>query len=409
MGGDGGGEGRILTMTGRTPARAAAAAALLLCPLLAGSAGARELSGNRTWSGELVVPKGETWTVRPGAAIRFRGGRWIVRGRLVVAGTAREPVRVEGDDAFEGIDFRGEDGSSVAWAVIAGGQRGVQVTNASVRFLATRWEKNGIGLGVEPYAKVRLDNCAFASPSRVGILVKRGGAAEVAGTRFEGAGKAGLYVYGAKDVSVRESRFERNAIGLHAAMAGSRAAVAASLFRENGTGVLAEKMAAPELSGCEISANDVGLRFTRRAEGTVSGSRIAENGEGVVVEHSSYPVFRGNAFRGNRRYAVRLANQSSEWEGELGDTDREFPGAAPFSASPGRRGDFRPGGEGSVPGPPGRKASLSGFVDFRGNDWGEPAGAVTPGGQVPGIHDAENEPTFEYKGKRYRMDRVLLK
>ncbi len=399
------------------PRGAAVAGPVLAALLLAAGAvppapaADREISGSRSYSDEVVVPKGDTWTVRPGTAIRFRGGRWTVRGRLVVRGTTGEPVRIVGDDAFEGLDFRGSEGSVVENAVIAGGARGAQLTGSSAEFRRVRWSRNGVGLDVGQHAKARVAECIFESPSRVGLLVRRGGAAAVEGSRFEGAGKAGIYVFGARDVSVTACAFEKNAVGFQAAMFEARGEIARSVFRGNGTGLLVEKMAAPSVVDCDISGNRQGLRFSRRAEGTVAKSRIAENGDGVVVEVSSYPVFRGNAFRGNRDAAVRLRHQSAQWEEEAGDADRELPGGAggaPFAGASGARGDFRPGGEQSPPGrPPAKAAPRDGTVDFRGNDWG---GTGDPGsGGAPAIHDGTVEPTFEYKGKRYRMDRVLLK
>lgn len=371
------------------------------------------MTGSIMLSGEVVIPKGETWKLLPGTALSFRGGRLIVRGKLIAQGTPEKPVRVTGDGVFEGLTFRGEDGSVLEHAVISGGRRGAQVTNAEVSFRSVRWEGNGIGLDVAQYAKVKVDNCAFLSPTRVGILVKRGGTAEIAGTRFEGAGKAGIYVFGAKDVSVTDCRFENNDVGLLVSMYGAKVTVRGSVFRGNGTGLLAEKMAEPEVAGCEFDGNRTGLRFSRRADGKVSGSRIVGNGDGVLVEYSSYPVFRKNLFGGNREVAVRLRNQSSHWEEERGETDREYaggPGGSPFGGMLGGRSDFAPGGEGTFPGkPPGKKASLTGTVDFRGNDWGESAEEVEKGGNVAAIHDGHDEPTFEYKGESYRMDRVLLR
>jgi hypothetical protein len=376
----------------------------------------KEISGSRSYSGEVMVPQGETWKVLPGAVLTFRGGKWVVRGKLLIEGTASRPVRVVGDDAFEGIDLRGEKGSAFSDVILSGGTRGVQLTNAEAVFRNVRWERNGIGLEVGQYAKAAVDNCAFESPSRVGILVKRGGAAVIAGCRFTGAGKAGVSVYGAKDVTVKECRFESNAVGLQAAMSGAAVSVGGSVFRGNETGILAERMARPKVDGCDVSGNRVGLLFSRRAEGTVSGSRIAENGDGVVVELSSYPVFRGNRFRANRDAAVRLRHQSSQWEEEWGASGRDFPEGAPFGAAPEGRMDFRPGGEMGTPPqaggpgtPPAKKGNLTGTVDFRGNDWGELAAEVEKGGAVAAIHDGRAEPEFEYKGKRYRMDRVLLK
>jgi hypothetical protein len=43
------------------------------------------------------------------------------------------------------------------------------------------------------------------------------------------------------------------------------------------------------------------------------------------------------------------------------------------------------------------------------SDWGESAEEVEKGGNVAAIHDGHDEPTFEYKGESYRMDRVLLR
>jgi parallel beta-helix repeat protein len=255
----------------------------------------------------------------------------------------------------------------------------------------------------------------FEGNGRVGVLVKRGGSAEIAGARFSGAGKAGVYVYGADNVAIRDCGFEKNAVGLQAGMAGARVQVEKSVFRGNGTGILVEKTAQPDVAGCEVSGNGTGLLFRRRAEGTVTGCRIVENGTGVLVEYSSYPVFRGNAFRGNREAEVRLRHQSSEWEEEATEADREEFGArgALFGSGGEPRGDFRPR-EGAGPGsssggPPAKKAGRTGIVDFRGNDWGELQSQVDRGGNVKGIHDGRDEPFFEYKGKKYRMDTVLLK
>lgn len=406
-------------MERRLCAAAAGVAALVLAALPVGGAVAaeREISGNRSFTGEVVIPKGDVWRVAPGAAIRFRGGKLTVRGVLAVRGTSERPVRISGDGAFEGLDIRGADGSVVENAVISGGSRGAQVTNGSAAFRRVRFEKNGIGLDVGQYAKAEVSDCVFDAPGRAGVLVRRGGAAAIAGSRFEGASKAGIYVFGAGDVSATECRFERNAVGVQAAMPGARPAIARCAFRENGTGLLVEKMADPAVSECEFAGNRAGLHFTRRAEGRVSKSRIEGNGDGVLVEFSSYPVFRENVFRGNREAAVRLRNQSSEWEEELGDAEREkVAGGAPFGVPPGGRADFRPEGgsgpgaaAGASPRQAARKAPLGGTVDFRGNDWGTPVRADAEHGTVEGIHDGRDEPTFEYAGKRYRMDRVLLK
>ena len=392
-----------------------AAAAIWLAFLAAGTASGREISGRQDFTGEVVVPKGETWKVLPGALVRFRGGRWLVRGTLVVEGTALRPATIEGDDAFEGVDLRGEAGSRFAGAVLSGGRRGVLLTNASAEFLGVLFRRNAVGIDVGQYARVHIADCTFEGNSRVGLLVKRGGSAEVSATRFSGAGKAGVYVYGADNVAIRDCRFEKNAVGLQAGMAGARAQVSRSVFRGNGTGILAEKTARPAIEGCEVTGNGTGMSFHRRAEGTVKGCRIEENGTGVLVEYSSYPVFRGNAFRGNREAAVRLRHQSAEWEGEATEADREDAGArgAPFGGGDAARGDFRPGsggGAGASPGgPPGKKAMLTETVDFRENDWGELQPQVDRGGNVTGIHDGRDEPFFDDKGRKYRMDTVLLK
>lgn len=399
----------------RRALRTGALLAAFLPVLSASAAPGREISGRHEFSGEVAVPKGETWRVLPGAEVRFRGGKWVVRGRLRIEGTRKEPVRIVGDGAYEGIDIRGEDGTRVENAVLSGGTRGARVTNAGAEFLGVRFERNGIGLDAGQYARVRVEGCAFEGNSRVGLLVKRGGSADVSGSRFSGAGKAGAYVYGADNVLLRECRFERNAAGVHGTMAGARFRVAKSVFRGNGVGILVEKTAEPEVSECEVAGNETGFRFSRRAGGSVTGCRIEGNGTGALVEYSSYPVFRRNAFRGNREGAVRLRHQSSEWEEEATEEDREgFAGrGAPFGGVGEGRGDFRPpgrtGGGTSAAGPPGRKAGLGGTVDFRGNDWGELQPQVDRGENVSGIHDARDEPHFDYKGKRYRMDSVLLK
>lgn len=391
------------------------AQALALAALfVAGPAAAREIAGKHDFSGEVVVPKGETWKVLPGAEVRFRGGRLVVRGGFRVEGTPARPVRIEGDEAFDGIDVRGEGGMRATHAVISGGRRGVRLTGAPAEFRDVRFEESGIGLDVGQYARAAVERCAFGKNGRVGLLVRRGGSADVSESRFSGAGKAGVYVYGADNVSLRGCRFEGNETGLLAGMAGARVRAEKSVFRGNTAGVAAEKMAAPAVSGCEASANRTGFLFSRRAEGTVSGCRIEGNDNGVVVEYSSYPVFRGNVFRGNRRLAVLLRHQSSRWEGEATGADREgFGGTGSFGGGVRSRGDFRP------PGAPGagpsrgndfpRKAGLDGTVDFRGNDWGELADQVARGGNVDGIHDGLDEPFFEDKGKRYPMDTVRLK
>lgn len=392
-----------------------AAATIGLACIVAGTASGREISGRHVFTGEVIVPRGETWKVLPGAQVRFRGGRLLVRGELVVEGTSAQPARITGDEAFEGVDLRGEGSSRFAHAVLSGGRRGVLVTNASAEFRDVRFDRNDAGIDAGQYARVRASGCAFEGNGRVGVLVKRGGAAEISESRFSGAGKAGVYVYGADNVAIRDCRFEKNAVGLLAGMAGARVQVEKSVFRGNGTGILAEKTANPAVAGCDVSENETGLLFRRRAEGTVTGCRIEGNGTGVLVEYSSYPTFRGNTFRGNRDAEVRLRHQSAEWEGEATEADREEIGTrgAPFGGGEESRGDFRPregaGSGSSTGGPPGKKSGLTGIVDFRGNDWGELQSQVDRGGNVTRIHDGRDEPFFEYKGKRYRMDTVLLK
>ncbi len=376
-------------------------------------AGDLTIAGERSFEGEVVIPAGETWTVGPGAAVRFRGGRWIVRGRLSVSGTGERPVRIVGDDAFEGIDIRGSAGTSFEHAVIAGGSRGVRITNATAVFRSVRWERNGVGLDVGQYGKATLEGAFFEAPFRVGLLVRRGGSASAARSRFSRAGKAGVYLSGASGVSLADCAFDNNAAGVHAAMPGGGVSLARCVFRGNGTGIFVEKQAAPRVDDCDFSANRTGLHFTKRAAGRVTKSRIGGNGLGVLVEFSSYPVFRGNAFRGNRDGAVRLSHQSSEWEEERGGGVRETgegEEGATFAAMPGARGDFRPAeGMGAGGGPPAMREIRDGTVDFRGNDWGEASADVERGGPVSAIHDGRIEPVFEDGGKRYRMDRVLLK
>jgi parallel beta-helix repeat protein len=388
---------------------------MLVAFVAADTASAREISGRPAFTGEVIIPKGETWKVLPGAVVRFRGGRLLVRGTLVVEGTALQPATIEGDDAFEGVDLRGEAGSRFARAVVSGGRRGVLLTNASAEFRDVLFRRNAVGIDVGQYARARISGCTFEGNSRAGLLVKRGGSAELSATLFSGAGKAGIYVYGADNVAIRDCRFEKNTVGLQVGMAGARAHVSRSAFRENGTGILAEKTARPSIEGCEVTGNEIGMSFRRRAEGIVKGCRVEGNGTGVLVEYSSYPVFRGNAFRGNREVAVRLRHQSAEWEGEATEADREDAAArgAPFGGGDAARGDFRTGDDGrtgaSPAGPPGKRAGLTGTVDFRENEWGELQPQVDRGGNVAGIHDGRDEPFFEYKGKRYRMDTVLLK
>lgn len=392
----------------------AAVAVMLTAFVAAGAASGREISGRLAFSGDVIVPKGETWKVLPGARVRFQGGRLLVRGVLVVEGTTLQPATLEGDDAFEGVDLRGESGSRFVRAIVSGGRRGILLTNASAEFRDVVFQRNAVGIDVGQYGRARIDGCTFQGNARVGLLVKRGGSAEVSATRFSGAEKAGVYVYGADNVTIRDCRFEKNAVGLQAGMAGARAQVSRSDFRGNGTGILAEKTARPAVEGCEVIGNEIGVLFRRRAEGSVNGCRIEANGAGVIVEYSSYPVFRGNVFRRNREAAVRLRHQSAEWEGEATEADREdVGGRSSFGGGDAARGDFRPGNDGrtatSPAGPPVKRAGLTGTVDFRNNDWGELQPQVDRGGNVEGIHDGRDEPFFDYKGKRYRMDTVLLK
>ena len=308
---------------------AAAAAFFSLTALLSlpAVAGAKEIGGERVFPGETVVPAGETWTVKPGSTLRFRGGKLVVRGTLLVEGSSERPVRIAFDASSDGIDLRGGDRNRIANAVFSGGRRAVTVTGAKVSLRDVRFEKGGVALTVGQYGKAEVRDCSFESPERAGILVNRGGTLDVSGSRFSGARKSGVYLYGAGGASVRNCRFERNEVGLQLSMYGASATVSECVFSGNGTGILAERMAAPAVSRCEATGNRTGFRFSRRAEGSVEGCRIEENGDGVLVEYSSYPVFRRNRFRRNRDYAARLSFQSSQWEGEAGEGDRDAPAA----------------------------------------------------------------------------------
>lgn len=127
---------------------------------------------------DVLVPKGCTLTIREGVTVlNYKNSSIIVRGTLLVQGTRQAPVRFLGTRQESQYDNQPDQwyaigildssqGSSIDWAIIKNGTRGLQV--------GTLFDKQQPFGANYPKASCRISNSIIANMSEAGIMSFRG-------------------------------------------------------------------------------------------------------------------------------------------------------------------------------------------------------------------------------------------
>jgi len=216
-------------------------------------------------SGVVTVGGGATLTVEAGAEVVFdQGATLFVDGRLVVDGTAADPVQIESRNcgtSQERIVLRGSGaGSRLSHCVISGMAQGPPAA---------------AGITVDG-PSLLIEDASFEIPSgSIGIEVRGNGSADIASSRFRGGSTA--VVCGPGEASLEGCELRETAGPAVRAQDGGRLRLATCLLRNNATAVLATAGGSAELEHLTIYGAGIGLDLREAVPGAGSGSLTAHS------------------------------------------------------------------------------------------------------------------------------------
>lgn len=226
----------------------------------------RILSGTEFISkGNLTIQAGAELIIEPGVTIKLDPGKSIIaNGALTAIGTQSDPIRVErnGSSAWKRISVNGN--SDIRWAVIDGGQTGLEVSGSDNQIRNSTVENNWYGIWMNNVSETTLSNTMIRDNLYEGLLLY--GSNDLDNSIHENTitnnGNAGFYLFNSELADFHKNVIE-NTSGNGISIMGS----SHLFFQEN--------IGAP---------NDAGL------------NRVKNNsGHQIYISHSSR-AFLGNSY-----------------------------------------------------------------------------------------------------------------
>ena len=330
---------------------------------------------NTTWSGTLwvagdvTVSSGVVLTVDPGTTILIDKNdgqasgfypdkiEFNIEGSIDVNGTANSPVT-----------FRSFDGQAGDWigfyldATSGGGSFDhVQIKDAEY--------------GVETYVGIQVNNATFTSCAYAGI-VAQDGSSQVTSTTITDCGAWGVYNTAPETDTLRASScfVDGAAAAAFHVQNGSISLLDGVTGRNGVKGVYIAPLASVSISNSTFSANDIGVHCYGATETTFISSHADSNAnEGMLCDNNSDLVVTGSSFDSNESGIVAL-NYSDPYIRES-LLNVNYRGMWCASGSEPDAGTVSEHGENSVVGTTGRYAVVNFTEDYTfqavGNWWGE--------------------------------------
>lgn len=249
-----------------------------------------ELDADAAWEGavemdgDVLVPAGRTLRVRAGASVRFaprpswscavfRGAPegypieassralcdLVVLGRLVIEGTAEEPVRLDGG-AWGGITVLESGSVEVSGARLEGAPEALvqAFDDARVRLRGARLRGGAVGVLAWGLARIDAAGCRFESHG-TGVLAREGSLARLDSCEFVECG-VGAHGQHWSRISARAGEFRACREAGAAAYDRSELRAREVSFVGCGDGLLAASQARARAVGCRFSGNRSGAR-----------------------------------------------------------------------------------------------------------------------------------------------------
>ncbi|PLY05723.1 MAG: hypothetical protein C0624_04695 [Desulfuromonas sp.] len=406
-------------------------------PLLAGSL--ERISRDTHWSGEvtlsgpLQVDKGACLTIAAGSTVRAElpNSKLLVLGKLVVAGSAQQPVRFETVSGWEGIEFiEAEQGSTIRYAHFNSAQHAVSMIATGPRIAESEFRNCKIALRLLREASPLVENNRFVA-NEIGIDNEMRSSPTIRGNRFEKHSvsavvasnsargliennrfennKQGVGIVQPYPDPLRGNRFIGNEIGLYCSQTKNSPLIEKNLFKKNGKGVVNYSFAYPTVVNNRFFDNDEAIRndqfgsavvahnlirgsktaiyLNRKSNAQIEKNLISGNELALFVDYSSYPQVRNNHFLDNSMGVKLGIYQSADWEKRSGSKRLVQEQA---SARNSRNPLLAQAPE-----------QFNDYVDVSGNWWGAQNAALEKAGpdvNLPMFYDRRDKPTVSYPG-----------
>jgi parallel beta-helix repeat protein len=360
-------------------------------------------------TGDTVVEKGVTLTVKKGVNITFTKGALEVYGVIRAEGTKEAPINLAGTKErwckVNGVSIINskEEQSLISHCNFSGLNTAVTVINSSAVIENSSFSENKIAIDAKQKDETLIKNNVIKSCKKVGIFCKSDSKAIISGNEISGIKKFGIYIYRSGSVKVTRNKISSCGKGIMVAYVDSDPEISENRLSSNKEGILVEKGANPMISLNVISDNEFGISVTKRSDPLIMNNDITKNKKGLFITYSSYPTIKKNNIIDNE-YSVYLEYQSAEWEKKRGDSVKR--GGKKMTEKQQGMGAFS-GDEASVEFVTPKKTSDDKISAFN-NYWGEDITKEMEGGasNISVIYDYFDAMDFIEEGVKYKLDSV---
>lgn len=343
---------------------------LLLCCLLPLPVGATlSIEGEQQWQGKIKI--NETVKVAPGAVLTIAAGSLIelsnpkakigVRGRLLVLGSAEQPVVFKSVAKWQGIEFvEAENGSKIEHAVFSECAQGISIIATSPQLRSNSFSNcdvgvqllresqslieqniftnNLLGLKIGMRSNPKVVNNSF-SGQQEGVQISNGSIGVLEGNHFS-ANQVGISLQRKFDGIIAQNRFEKNQIGIYSYQTRNTPLIEANEFLENEQAILAFSFSYPAVRNNRFIGNGTALKSdqfgsaqvthnlflnngtalfnNRKSDPQVQQNRFEGNDLALFCDYSSYPTVKKNNFISNKVVLELGDYQSADWETRAG-------------------------------------------------------------------------------------------
>jgi len=277
----------------------------------------------KVWKGEvelsnrIVVEKGDVLKVESGTVVKVKPGKdvgLVVRGRLEILGEKDSPVSFEPVDGervgtWKGISIFESRGNVCNFAVIRGALKGISLVSSSMMIKGSRFIGNGTGVEVNQKCDVSVLDSIFEG-NVIGVSASLSGKVTIEGSRFSAMREVGVVVQNGGRAKVEKCTFTNGKKGVFA-LTSAPVEISNSRFSSLDSGVVFSQVGKKsKVSYCRFENNSRGLLSVQFTYAEISDSRFMNNKVGVEIREFSSPHITHCEFRGNETalYLFRKSN-----------------------------------------------------------------------------------------------------
>ncbi len=365
-----------------------------------------------------------------------------VQGKLLVEGSAAQPVIFDSVAGWQGISFvEAASGSRVQQARFSNCAQALGIIATSPLISGNRFSdcaaaikllressseirgnnfvNNGLGLGIEMRSSPKVVGNSFKGHKKSGISASNNSRGLIENNHFEN-NEQGLGLLRQYPDKIRKNSFIKNRVGLYCYQTQNTPLVEDNLFRENEYGLVNFSFSFPTIKNNRFIANKTALQNdqfgsalvennlfeqnetaiynNRKSNPKIRLNRFTDNKLGLFVDYSSYPLVRQNNFEKTGEGARLGIYQSADWEKRSGSKQLVMKNAQQRGSKNAMLGQA--------------PTEYNDIVDLSGNWWGEDTAELNAGPtdlNSSFFYDRKDKPTVTYEGfgpDSYRLDEI---